>query len=126
MTNPLTDPREIRKLLTEAAYRGDRIDGNQDGFGCMNMPASMMRNVMRLAEAHGYSGEDAMTVLAYHALLRYEDALDRLIEQLNITPAPPLVRPNVLANRHFAVGRVWARLLEPKLGPPQSVRLSAS
>ena len=34
------------------------------------------------------------------------------------------LRPNVLANRHFAVGRVWARLLKPKLGPPQSVRLS--
>ena len=34
------------------------------------------------------------------------------------------VGPNVLANRHFAVGQVWARLLEPKLGPPQSVRLS--
>ena len=32
--------------------------------------------------------------------------------------------PNVLANRHFAAGRVWARLLKPKPGPPQSVRLS--
>ena len=32
---------------------------------------------------------------------------------------------NVEANRHFAVGRVWARLLEPKPGLPQSVRLSA-
>ena len=37
-----------------------------------------------------------------------------------------LLTSNVLANRHFAVGRVWARLLKPKLGPPQSVRLSAS
>ena len=34
------------------------------------------------------------------------------------------VVPNVLANRHFAAGRVWARLLEPKPGQPQSVRLS--
>ena len=32
--------------------------------------------------------------------------------------------PNVRVNRHFAVGRVWARILEPKLGPPQSVRLN--
>ena len=32
--------------------------------------------------------------------------------------------PNVLANRHFAAGRVWARLLKPKPGLPQSVRLS--
>jgi hypothetical protein len=95
MSEPLTDPREIRKLLNEAAYRGGRIDGNKDSFGCMNMPASMMRNVLRMAEAQGYSGEDAMTVLAYHALLRYEDALDRLIQQLNITPTPHLVMPNV-------------------------------
>ena len=35
-----------------------------------------------------------------------------------------LMMANVLANRHFAAGRVWARLLEPKPGPPQSVRLS--
>ena len=35
------------------------------------------------------------------------------------------VRSNVVANRHFAAGRVWARLLKPKPGPPQSVRLSA-
>ena len=34
------------------------------------------------------------------------------------------VRSNVEANRHFAAGRVWARLLKPKPGPPQSVRLS--
>ena len=32
--------------------------------------------------------------------------------------------PNVEANRHFAAGRVWARLFKPKPGPPQSVRLS--
>ena len=35
-----------------------------------------------------------------------------------------LVTPNVRANRHFGVGWVWARLLKPKLSPPQSVRLS--
>ena len=31
---------------------------------------------------------------------------------------------NVEANRHFAAGRVWARLFKPKPGTPQSVRLS--
>ena len=34
------------------------------------------------------------------------------------------VMANVEANRHFAVGWVWARLFKPKTGPPQSVRLS--
>lgn len=90
----LTDPREIRKRLTEAAYRGSRIDGLESGSNAMNVPASMVRNVMNMAEANGFSGEDAMTLLAYHALLRYEDALDRLIDQLNISPAPPFAPPN--------------------------------
>ena len=35
-----------------------------------------------------------------------------------------VVLANVEANRHFAVGWVWAKLLKPKPGPPQSVRLS--
>ena len=35
-----------------------------------------------------------------------------------------IVRPNVRVNRHVAAGRVWARIFEPKLGPPQSVRLN--
>ena len=34
------------------------------------------------------------------------------------------MKPNVRVNRQFAAGRVWARILEPKLGPPQSVRLN--
>ena len=95
MRKPLTDPREIRKLLAKAAARGDRIDGNRDGFGAMNEASVMARNVMKMAEYQGYSGEDAMTVLAYHALLRYEDALDRLIEDLNLRLSPSLVTPNV-------------------------------
>ena len=34
------------------------------------------------------------------------------------------VKLNVEANRHLAAGWVWARLLKPKRGPPQNVRLS--
>jgi hypothetical protein len=94
MIKPLTDPREIRKLLTNAAYRGDRIDGKRGRFEGMNTPSLMARNVMQMAECNGYSGEDAMTVLAYHALLYYEDALDRLINDLNLRPSPPLVTTN--------------------------------
>ena len=40
------------------------------------------------------------------------------------TVSMSLVAPNVRVNRHFAAGRVWARIFEPKLGPPQSVRLN--
>ena len=78
---------------------------------------------------------------AIHSVLRYvaqcglSNSIPCLQNLRGEAPAPSRddevrrhqkLRPNVLANRHFAVGRVWARLLKPKLGPPQSVRLSAS
>ena len=47
-----------------------------------------------------------------------------LVSAVVVVNSRLFVTPNVEANRHFAVGRVWARLLKPKPGPPQSVRLS--
>ena len=87
---PLDDPREIRKHLNEVSRNGCRVDGKRISDFSMNAPSAMLRNVLIAAEIQGYSGEDLMTVLAYNALLRYEDVLDRLIEQLNITPTMDL------------------------------------
>ncbi len=91
MADPLNDPREIRKLLKEVAYRGTRIDGNLYDMRALNMSAQVVGHVMKMSEAQGYSGEDAMTLLAYHALLRYEAALDRLLEQAFLTPSAPVI-----------------------------------
>lgn len=85
MINALDDPREIRKLLMDVAFRDSRIDGNNVNYNAINAPASMVHHVMNMARARGYSGEDTMTVLAYHALLRYEDALDRLLNTTILT-----------------------------------------
>ena len=54
----------------------------------------LVKTVKDLAAVHGLSGEDEMTLLAYHALLGYEKAMDRLIDQLNVTPLrPPMFKP---------------------------------
>ena len=59
----------------------------------------------------------------------FPDRLAQTIKNLwrtahTFAAASEFVLPNVEANRQFAAGRVWARLLKPKLGPPQRVRLS--
>lgn len=84
MAEHLTDPREIRKLLSRVAYRGDRIDGKVERNG-ISSAGSLTHNVMQMAAAQGLSGEDAMTVLAYHALLQYERTLDMLLHEARIT-----------------------------------------
>ena len=90
MTDHLTDPREMRKLLSRVAYRGDRIDG-KDELNAVSGASSLARNVMHMAEAQGLSGEDAMTVLGYHALLQYERTLDMLLHEAQINPRPPML-----------------------------------
>lgn len=82
----LTDVREIRKLLDAAAFRGERIDGNPQGFPSISVVASLVRQVMDLGRHQGYSGEDTMTLLAYHALLRYEQMTDQILYAHNTTP----------------------------------------
>ena len=47
-----------------------------------------------------------------------------LVSAVVVVNSRLFVTPNVRANRHFAAGWVWARLLKPKPGPPQRVRLS--
>ena len=90
MSTPLTDPREIRKLLHEAAYLGVRIDQNPEypkiGF---NVHA-VVRNSFKMAELFGLTGEDKMTMVAYHALLQCEQLTDRLLE-IAMTSTPNII-----------------------------------
>lgn len=86
MTEPLTDPREMRKALRMAAWRGLRIDGKP---AIMPSPAAnLARTAHHAAEHAGWSGEDEMTVLAYHALLALEQANDRELRRAMLEPAP--------------------------------------
>mgnify|MGYP000031477267 CR=1 FL=1 len=82
---PLTDPREIRKLLTEVAYTGRRIDGANMAER-ISIAQSLVRRCRDMAQSSGLSGEDAMTLLAYHALLGYEKTMDLLLEEARTRP----------------------------------------
>lgn len=77
---PLTDPREIRKHLREVLYRGGRIDCQEHRRGLIAPVSGLVRHLMTHCEIEGMSGEDTWTIVAYHALLEWESAMDRLID----------------------------------------------
>ena len=89
MSAELSDPREIRAMLKRAAYRGERIDGKEMNWTAISTPASTLaRRVFDMAEYTGLSGEDAMTILAYHALIAYEGLYDKVLHDVSISPTP--------------------------------------
>lgn len=104
------DPRDMRKRITEVAYRGGRMDGNSLHLYQFSAAAAMARTCMHAAAAAGYSGEDAMTMLAYHALLSLEQANDRIFEFVSTRPTPPIFvvsetaahENNAIANQQVA------------------------
>jgi hypothetical protein len=88
---PLTEPREIRKAMRDAIRRGERIGGGDTSQFGFNGATALARNIIAMCEFKGYSGEDTMTVLAYHALLRNEKSDDELLNMLNMTACPPFI-----------------------------------
>lgn len=93
MTDPThepIDPREMRKRITEAARGYDRLDGKP--ARTFTPAAALMRNTLDASRYLGWSGEDTMTALAYHALLQVEKLTDMVLEQAYLTPSQPLQR----------------------------------
>lgn len=83
------DPQSMRLAITELAYRGawrDDSDGRHFDFA-----AALARRVLDYGKYRGLSGEDTMTMLAYHALKQYEAMAQRVLEFVNASPAPPIV-----------------------------------
>lgn len=107
MTEPLTDPCEMRKAMRMAAWRGLRIDGKP---AIMPSPAAnLARTAHHAAEHAGLSGEDEMTVLAYHALLALEQANDRELQHAMLDPTPPIIRTEEGARNCAAGPSAWNR-----------------
>lgn len=90
MSEPLTDPREMRKAILLAATRGDRFDGKPPGLG-LSIASSLARTAHDVARYSGLSGEDQMTILAYHALRELERAHDLLLRDLPTRVSAPLI-----------------------------------
>lgn len=86
------DVREMRQRINQAVRGyGDRVDGKQTGMAGIAPMSSMIRAVLMLAERDGWSGEDTMTALAYHAIVRCESLYDNVIEFHNIMPPSPMI-----------------------------------
>lgn len=92
---PLSDPRDMRVAIDQAAWRGERIDGS--GRPAISCAAGLAKNCLTTARIAGFSGEDTMTLLAYHALLMLEQLNDRLLEFHNLDLRPRVfVKPERL------------------------------
>lgn len=76
--------RQMRLKIVMAKHRGDRMDGRYPSQMETSPVAYQLRAIMHAAEAQGISGEDVMTVLAYHALVEWEKMYDRALGDLMI------------------------------------------
>lgn len=76
--------RELRKQITISAFRGERLDGKAHD---LSMAAALARQILTIGEVAGLSGEDTMTLLAYHALVAYEQSIDVYLADSRLKPA---------------------------------------
>lgn len=84
----LTDPREMRQRLLRVAYGRERVDDRPIGMTEISPTSALVNFCMRMGEREGWSGEDTMTALAYHALLRCEALQDNVLYDFSIRPSP--------------------------------------
>jgi hypothetical protein len=84
----ITDVREMRRILTDMRYGGYSpfTKGRE-----ISTAAMLVRHVMDAGQHQGWSGEDIMTALAYHALLQLDEAQGRILERVRLDPGPFLV-----------------------------------
>jgi len=90
-TTEPNDTREMRQRINRAGYGYERVDGKEMGPSNLPPAAAMIRAVLTAAEYQGLSGEDAMTMLAYNALVGYERLHDHVLQEAMLNPSPPLI-----------------------------------
>ncbi len=86
-TKPL-DPREMRKQILELAYKGIPLGKSELDFHQLSYASNIAGRVLRQAEAEGFSGEDAMTALAYFALMQVDSLFSEKLKEHNSRPNP--------------------------------------
>lgn len=85
-TEPLTDVREMRKLFVQMRHGRNSFSDPCD----FALSANLVRRCFDAAECQGLSGEDAMTLLAYHALQSLDTTQNRLLEMLQTQQVIPM------------------------------------
>lgn len=83
------DVRTMRLAITNAMRGIVRVDGkeNRDGYSAAT---HLTRNIIIHSERMGWSGEDTMTALAYHALVALEQSQDQLMDHALRSPVPAI------------------------------------
>lgn len=102
MSDPI-DPREMRKLIMNYAHGRASLDGTRAWPTECDAAKSLVRNVLQAAQFNGLSGEDAMTMLAFHALTSLAEANKRLLDMISVTPTQPLSVRELSERVHIAV-----------------------
>lgn len=88
MDKSVTDIREMRKLIREMIHTGRCL---ADPGQKISTASILARTCLDHAACAGLSGEDAMTLLAYHALLRLDEVYSRLLDYASMTPVSQFV-----------------------------------
>lgn len=88
MADP-TSIQEMRQRITRASAGRERVDGRPvRGVMGPSSAAPIIRTARHLADREGLSGEDMMTMIAYQALVSYEAAMDRLLDDASLRTDP--------------------------------------
>lgn len=103
-STPLTDPRDMRIAIDRVARLGETLSGKS--FGSLSGSGSIAQSMRLHATARGLSGEDHMTVLAYHALLRLESVTHQFLCHLNSTPPTRLAAAIIAAAEGHSIPAV--------------------
>lgn len=75
--------KEVAEEMTVEGMRKRILEYSRDD--------AMVRSILDSARFRGLSGDDAMTMLAYHALLERERFRDMCLEQTMLNPMQPLI-----------------------------------
>ena len=73
------DINEMRRRIHDVAYLGCRVDG-EEGSRNFSATSATVHQVYQIAARDGLSGEDRMTMLAYHLMAQYESLFDKVLD----------------------------------------------
>jgi hypothetical protein len=106
MNHP-TDPREMRKVLDAIAFRGASLqpDGKEWEY---SYASATVRQCMDLGRHQGLSGEDTMTLIAYHLLVRCDSLSKLALQNAVLNPTPKLKAGVVPATMENPMGAGYA------------------
>jgi hypothetical protein len=92
----VTEPNEMRRRMFDHHFlRGDQtLEGKPYSLTQLPNPGhALAKRVLDARQYLGLSGEDAMTVLAYHALLHNERLYAQVIEHMLLVPRIVIADP---------------------------------